>query len=186
MPQLYFNPPIQSVPAYTPFNLEIWLDTGGVAVDGVDIDLPLQGLVLNNLTVTTLLANKFVASTPGKILFSQFITPGGPKFTGSGLLATATLTASANTILNFNFTLSATNDTNLASGGVDILTSVGTAIINIGTNQMPPNLPAGLNTAIQTWLTANAKGAVFVITTGTYTPPPTPQPAQPVTGSYTG
>lgn len=174
MLQLYFNPPIQSVPAYTPFNLEIWLDTGGVAVDGVDIDLPLQGLVLNNLTVTTLLANKFVASTPGKILFSQFITPGGPKFTGSGLLATATLTASANTILNFNFTLSATNDTNLASGGVDILTSVGTAIINIGTNTMP----AALLTLIQNWLTANAKGATLA---GTYTPPPTPGTGVPFT-----
>lgn len=171
--QLYFQPPIQSVQAGVPFTLEIWIDTQGVGVDGVDIDIPLQGLVLNNLNVISLLANKFNASTPAKILFVQN-TSGGSVFTGKGLLATATLTATADTVLKFNFTPGLTNDTNLASGGVDILTTVGNAIINITTNTMP----AALLTLIQNWLTANAKGATLA---GTYTPPPTPGTGVPFT-----
>lgn len=183
MPQLSFQPSVISVQNGVPFNLDIMLDAGPIAVDSTDVDIPLQGMVLNNLNVTTLLGNKFVASNPSKILFSQYISPGGTKFIGAGLLATATLTTTQNKVLSFNFTPGSTIDSNLVVDGVDILSTVGNAIINITTMPMPP----ALVTVIQNWLTSNAVGAKLTFATGsTYTPPPTAAVPQPIALTITG
>jgi len=176
MNQLYFNPSTQNVQANSPLTLEIWADTGGVGIDGIDIFLPLQGLILTRFQAGTMIANNFQDVHNG-VLRCAFVAPLGQKFTGAGVLALLTLTAAQSTTLAFDFTLGATNDTNMSRDGVDILTDVGTTTINTISTPMPPALQA----AIQAAVTANAPGAKIVISTYT----PAPIPGSPVTLNLT-
>jgi len=105
----------------------ISIDTYGQLIDGIDVMLttsaklpPVAYIPMSLLPVKP--AHQMLLDG---INFSQ-VTNGGQRLAVKGLIAVieceALATGYAN--LKFNFTLGATNDTNIASNGVDILTSV--------------------------------------------------------------
>lgn len=120
--------------------VNVLLDTQGQAIDGVDlhyINYNPYFLQLQNAQVTpgTLMPNTLinsVDSTNGKIDFSQITSPGST-YKGSGTLATMTFKAlvAGNTSLTLDFTPGATTDSNVASQGTDILSSVTNANFTI-------------------------------------------------------
>lgn len=132
MDEIYFVPDKIEFEPGIPFDVEVWLATPGiVAIDGVDVDIPLpEGVEKVNVVLTNLLGLNFLAPVD-KILFLHTTNPPN-KFSGTGKLATLTLKATVDTIMKFNFTVGATNDTNMAVGGVDILTDVNELIIKKG------------------------------------------------------
>ncbi len=124
------------------FSVDILLDTKGTAIDGVDIvylnyDRNYLEIVDDNVSQSGIqitpgalmpmtLANT-VNATNGKITFSQ-ITAGGNTFTSSGAQSLATIhfkvLKAANTQVYFDFVVNGTADTNVASIGKDVLTTV--------------------------------------------------------------
>lgn len=135
-------------PGYSPlqasvgetFTGTICLNTEGQAVDGVDVHYLNYDKTKLEVVGTTITAGSLFASTPansvdatnGKINFSQGAS-GGTTYNGNGTLATITFKALAvgNTNLTFDFTSGSTTDSNVASGGSDLLTSVGNGVINV-------------------------------------------------------
>jgi hypothetical protein len=122
------------------FDVDILLDTGNYAIDGVDIHflnydpnvLEVQDAhdsspgvqILSGSLMPFTLTNS-VDVTAGTIDFSQ-ITAGGTTFTGSGVLATVTfkVIGVGSADLVFDFTPGNTRDTNVACcGGFDALAS---------------------------------------------------------------
>lgn len=145
---LSLSPSSQTVNVGDTLTVNIMLDTSGQPIDGVDIqalhynpyNLQLQDAdsatagtqIQPGTLMTTTVANS-VDTTNGKIVFSQ-ITSGGTTYTGSGNLATVTFKAlvAGTTNLTIDFTQGATTDSNIASAGSDILSSVtnGQYVIN--------------------------------------------------------
>lgn len=114
-------------------SFDIILDTTGVEVDGVDIHYLLYDpafLIPQALAMTpgALFANTIlnvIDPEAGRIDFAQAAS-GGTRFKGKGTLSSIifkTLKEGA-TKLSFSFTLGSTLDTNVASFGSDVLTSV--------------------------------------------------------------
>ena len=158
---LSLSPSTKSVNVGDTFTVNVMLDTQGQAVDGVDLqainynpyNLQLQDadsstsgtqIQAGSLMPSTL-ANS-VDTTNGKIVFSQ-ITNAGSTYTGSGVLATLTFKAlvAGNVPVTINFTSGATTDSNVASKGSDILTSVtnGQYTINNVVSTVNPTPGAG-------------------------------------------
>lgn len=134
---------------------QIILDTQGQPADGVDIrylnynstllevqdeDSTQAGIQIAPGSLMSSTAANSVDVSLGKISFSQ-ITSGNATFTGSGVLATARFKALAAGTANavFDFTLGSTSDTNVASGGVDILTSVAGGSYQLSEFPPPPS-----------------------------------------------
>ncbi len=128
--QLSFSQSNISVNSGEQFTVDILLDTEGASIDGVDVIIPLQGLTLVNFQEGSLMPQTIKNNTVDKIMFSQIVLP-TTHYTGSGVLATLTLTATTNTTLAFDFTLGSTIDTNIISNGSDILSAVSNLQINI-------------------------------------------------------
>jgi hypothetical protein len=138
--------------------VDIMLDAQGQKIDGVDLqalnynpyflqlqdaDSATQGV---QISAGSLMPNTLANSADtvnGKIVFSQ-ITNAGSTYTGSGKLATATFKAlvAGTAKLTLNFTPGATTDTNVASSGGDVLTSVTNGQYDIG-NPVPAGSAAG-------------------------------------------
>ncbi len=158
---LSLSPSSQSVNVGDTFTVNVMLDTQGQPVDGVDLqainynpyNLQLQDadsatsgtqIQAGSLMPSTL-ANS-VDTTNGKIVFSQ-ITNAGSTYTGSGVLATLTFKAlvAGSVPVTINFTSGATTDSNVASKGADILTSVtnGQYTINNVVSTVNPTPGAG-------------------------------------------
>lgn len=174
MNQLSFSPANISVSAGTEFSVDVVLDTGGVAIDGVDVILPLQGVVFADLAIIDnhLLPNTMTSSVEnGIVTFSQ-VTTGGNHFTGSGSLFTLKLKASTDATLNFDWTPGSTNKTVVAANGENIITSLGSLQITI-VNVTPIT---AIHDALQAIV--NIHGGELV---GTYTPPPVIPPPIPGT-----
>ncbi|MDR3643037.1 MAG: cohesin domain-containing protein, partial [Candidatus Doudnabacteria bacterium] len=150
---LTLTPSSQNLNVGDSVTVQIMLDTGGQAIDGVDIQALnynpyfLQIQDADNSTAGTqiqagslmpnTLANS-VDTTNGKIVFSQ-VTAGGTTYKGSGLLASITFKAlvAGTAKLTLDFTPGSTVDCNVASQGSDILSSVTNAqytISNIGSS----------------------------------------------------
>jgi len=123
------------------FTATIYLDTNGIGVDGVDfrylrydpallelvdIDMTQSG---TQITAGSLMSNTVqnIADTQAGIIDFSQLTAGGSKFTSSGaeVLATAKfIVKNAGTAsLFFNFTPGVSDDTNVVSNVVDVLTS---------------------------------------------------------------
>lgn len=145
---LSLSPTNKTVNVGDTFTISVLLNTAGQSIDGVDLKSlnynpynlqvinPNNGIASNQIQAGVLMPNTLANSVDtvnGKIVFSQ-VTNGGSKYNGSGTLATVTFkTLVAGTVSpTFNFTSGATTDSNVASGGVDILTGVtnGQYIIN--------------------------------------------------------
>lgn len=158
---LTLSPSSQTLNVGDTLTVKIMLDTGGAAIDGVDIQalnynpyyLQLQdsdgAAAGTQIAAGSLMANTLansVDTTNGKIVFSQ-VTSGGSTYTGSGTLATATFKAlvAGTAQLTFNFTAGATTDSNVASAGNDVLSSVtnGSFTINSSPTASQPGNPTG-------------------------------------------
>ncbi len=156
---LSLSPSTKSVNVGDSFTVNVMLDTQGQPVDGVDLqainynpyNLQLQDadsatagtqIQAGSLMPSTL-ANS-VDTTNGKIVFSQ-ITNAGSTYTGSGILATLTFKAlvAGNAPVTINFTAGATTDSNVASKGSDILTSVTNGQYTINNVVSTVNPPSG-------------------------------------------
>lgn len=138
---------------------QIILDTQGQPIDGVDIrylnynsalleaqdeDLAQAGVqIASGSLMSSTVANSADAST-GKIAFSQ-ITNGNTVFNGSGVLATVRFKALAAGMSNvaFDFVLGNTSDTNVASGGTDVLSSVTNGAYQL--SDLPPPPPPSIH-----------------------------------------
>ena len=130
---LSVSPSSQTVNVGDIFSVIVNLDTQGASIDGVDLRylnynpslLQIQATQITPGTLMPMTLANSINTSLGRITFSQ-ISAGGNKYKGSGTLATISFKAlavgSAN--LNFNFTLNNTTDSNVASGGSDILTAV--------------------------------------------------------------
>ena len=153
-------------PALGTYNLNntitvsILLDTQQVATDGVDIhylnypasllevqdeNSSVSGVQIAPGTLYSITPKNIVDTANGRIDFSQ-VASGGSTFTGLGTLATIRfkVLAGGTANVNFNFTSGSTVDTNVASGGQDVLSSVtnGTYTLNV------PCTSCGLETPI--------------------------------------
>lgn len=119
------------------FSVSILLDTEGAAISGVDIntlnydpallriedaDMSLEGVQIGagSLMDTTLINE--VDQDAGTVTFSQ-VEGGGNTFSGSGTLATITFSVldAGTADVGFTAEAGATDDTNVASGGEDVL-----------------------------------------------------------------
>ncbi len=137
---LSISPNSRSINAGDTFSVTVNLDTQGASIDGIDLRylnynpsiLQLQDgnssvagvqIAPGNLMPMTL-ANS-VDTSLGKITFSQ-VAALGNKYKGSGILATLTFKALSGGTANltFNYTSGNTTDSNVASGGTDILSAV--------------------------------------------------------------
>ena len=137
---LTLSPASQTVNVGDTLTVQVLLDTQGANIDGLDIqalnynpyNLQLQDadqstagtqIQAGSLMPQTL-ANS-VDTTNGKIVFSQITNPGST-YTGSGVLATLTFKAlvAGNTKLTFDFTPGGTTQSDVASQGNNVLTSV--------------------------------------------------------------
>jgi len=122
------------------FEVQIILDTQGAETDGVDIhylnydpsllevqdaDTGQAGIQISPGTLYSNTPLNSVDSVNGLIDFSQ-TTAGGSTYNGSGVLATITFKVLSQGTANvtFDFTSGETTDTNVASSGQDVLTSV--------------------------------------------------------------
>lgn len=120
------------------FPVTINIDTAGEPIDGADVaSLHFNPASLQVVSITpgTLMPNTVANSfdnTLGKVQFSQ-VTAGGTSFTGTGVLATINFKAltSGSSNITIDFTLGATNDSNLAAVGVDRLGSVTNATVGV-------------------------------------------------------
>lgn len=137
---LSVSPSSQSVTVGSTFTVSLNIDTQGSSIDGTDIrylnydptilqvedsNANVQGLQITTGTLMPLTLANLADNNTGKIIFSQ-VTSGGNSYNGSGTLATITFRAVRNGTadLSFNYVSGNTTDSNVASNGVDILTSV--------------------------------------------------------------
>ena len=145
---LSVSPSAKTVNVGDTFTVDVLLDTQGQPIDGVDIkslnynpyymqlvdaDAATDGTqIAAGTLMPSTLANS-ADTVNGKVVFSQ-ITNAGTNYTGSGKLATLTFKAitAGPSNLTFDFVQGATTDSNVASQGNDILSSVtnGQYIIN--------------------------------------------------------
>lgn len=151
---LSISPPNGSYNVGDIITANIILDTQGKAVDGIDIrylnynpslleaqddDPSAAGVQIasGNLIFSTI--TNITDTINGKISFHQ-ITSGNNTFSGSGVLATARFKAKASGPANllFDFSPGSTADTNVASGGGDVLTSVSGSSYQLNAVSQPP------------------------------------------------
>lgn len=142
--------------------MSILLDTRGDAIDGVDVVMSYPTSLVKiadadpDTDGTQIAAGTLLPNTPrneatqyGQILFSQ-TTNGGTTFTGSGTLATFSMTFAAPGTVNLAFAFSSgrTTDTNVSLGGADLLEAVVNASFTVAENGQPPAvtnpLPSGI------------------------------------------
>lgn len=139
--------------------VSVLLDTQGQAIDGVDLhyltynpyylqlqdeDASASGVqVKAGVLMPNTLTNS-VDVVNGRIDFSQ-LTASGSTYTGNGTLVTLKFKAliAGNAKLDFNYSSGATTDSNVASGGNDVLSSVtnGQVTINYPTTPVTSTTP---------------------------------------------
>ncbi len=141
------------------FSVDILLDTQGAAVDGIDIvylnynptylevaddNASQSGIQITPGALMPMTLANTVNATNGKITFSQ-ITAGGTTFTSSGAQVLATVhfkvLQAINTQVYFDFVVNGTADTNVASIGKDVLTTVTNGNYGPGAQTPAPTLP---------------------------------------------
>jgi peptidoglycan hydrolase-like protein with peptidoglycan-binding domain len=180
---LSLSPASRSIAVGDEFSVEIILDTGGNAVDGVDIhylnykpqylevqdaDAGLAGVQIKPGSLFPSTMTNKVDTVAGKIDFSQ-ITRAGGKYTGSGVLATITFKVVGvdTPDVHFDFSAGNTRDSNVASGGVDVLASAtGARFSNTGGASQTPG----------------AGGGAYNAPLATPSPTPSPTPGSGITG----
>jgi peptidoglycan hydrolase-like protein with peptidoglycan-binding domain len=179
---LVLSPSAQAVNVGDTFTVQVLLDTQGQPIDGVDLqalnynpynlqvqdaDLSTVGAQIQPGTLMPNTVANTVDTTNGKIVFSQ-ITNGGSTYTGSGVLATVTFKAlvAGTANVTFGFTPGVTTDSNVASKGNDILSSVinGVFTINNAGTSNPGTGSSGGTTSSGTGGTTSSSGTGGIYT----------------------
>lgn len=143
------------------FSVSIILNTSGVATQGTairylnynpallrikDDDSGKTGVQIASGNLYAKTQANLVDSSAGKIEFTQ-ITAAGESYIGSGTLSTVNFEVlkggTAN--VNFNFTLGNTGDTNVASNGSDVLSSVVNGSYTLIDDNIPPTGSISIN-----------------------------------------
>lgn len=181
---LAFSPASSQISMTEPTTINISLDTGGAAIDGVDLYINYDPTYLeiqdSNSGVTgvqikpgtlfpTYLANQ-VDTEKGKITLSGIITPGGAGYSGSGTFASIVvkgLRESTGTRLTFDYVRENTTDTNVIEHGtgLDILASVTNGAYSVG-SASAPTAPKPIN-GTNPDTSNNSQGSVLAAKTGT-------------------
>jgi len=136
---LSLSPASANVLVNNTFSVNITLNTQGAAIDGVDVILDYNTLLLQaqdanaNLTGVQISPGSLMPSvtynsvnaTSGRIFFSQ-VPSFGSTYSGSGVLATVTFKGlvASSPVVAFEFTPGSTTDSNVASNGTELLSSV--------------------------------------------------------------
>ncbi|TSC70575.1 MAG: glycoside hydrolase family protein [Parcubacteria group bacterium Gr01-1014_46] len=157
---LILSPSSGNVTAGQTITVDIMLDTKNADIDGVDVySLHYNPAILEvvdssssasgiQITPGSLfpitLTNKV---TSGVVQFSQ-VTSGGTSYKGAGKLATITFKGLSNgtSAVTFDFTPGSTSDTNVAGGGKDELTSVGSGSYTVTGGGVTPPPPPPVDT----------------------------------------
>ena len=202
--KLWITPASRQVAVGDTFTVQAMLDTVGNAIDGVDLrylrygsslevqdaDTSKSGVQIKAGTLMSNTTRNVVDTSARTIDFSQ-ITTGGTTFTGSGVLAEVTfkVVTSDSPGLNFDFAPGVTTDTNVASGGNDVLLSAtGAQYVNSGGSGAPPPPSSGAGGGVN----GGTEDGPVVIIGGApgqeATTPPTTQPGGMVctTPNFTG
>ncbi len=147
-PHLSFSPSTTTVTVGETFDVDVLVDTGGQAVDGVDAIISYDQDLLEAVSVT---AGSFLSTTTnslataGKIKIYGVAESGSPK-TGTGTLATITLRAKSagEATLTFDCQSGVTTDSNINKGSEDIIvcTSNGTGVYTLGSSTSSASLSA--------------------------------------------
>jgi hypothetical protein len=183
---LSLSPATQTVNVGDTLTVQVLLDTQGANIDGLDI----QALNYNpynlqlisaaaagqpaQIQAGTLMPNTLansVDTTNGKILFSQITNPGST-YSGSGVLATLNFKAlvAGNTKLTFDFTPGGTTQSDVASQGNNILTSVvnGQYVINNSATTVTGNSGTPTSTSISLPTAASGGAESLIDDNGTF------------------
>ena len=155
---LSLSPSSGSVGQGQTFTVQVILNTTGQNVDGVDLyslrfnASRLQVVDSNSGTSGVQIAPgsafpitliNTVDNAAGTIQFSQTAS-GGTNYNGTGTIATITFTGSSQgtAAVTFDFTAGSTSDTNVASAGTDLLTSVtnGNYTVTTASDTTPPTV----------------------------------------------
>ena len=163
---LYLYPSSGSFKTGDIITAQIMLNTQSKSIDGVDAVLSYnrtyldvedenpaeQGIQISGGSLLSSTQRNEANASTGKIYFSQ-TTSGSNTFTGAGVLATVRFrakTVAGNAPVSFDFIAGRTSDSNVSFGGVDLLSSVGNAVFNIQSNNLPPVIlstePSGIIT----------------------------------------
>ncbi len=161
---LSLSPSSGSYPAGQFFTVDVLIDTQGQSIDGVDIhylnynpdqlkvqddDSSQAGIQITPGSLMPLTQANSVDEKNGKITFSQ-ITAGGTTFKSTGAQTLATVHFKAlkaeSAAVSFDFKLGGTRDSNIASKGIDILTSATNAVY--GSSGSAPTTDSWNTTAI--------------------------------------
>ncbi|MBI5530203.1 MAG: hypothetical protein HY918_01755 [Candidatus Doudnabacteria bacterium] len=186
---LSLSPSTQTLNVGDTITVNVMLDTQGQSIDGVDLqainynpynlqlqdaDSSVSGTQIKAGTLMPSTVANSVDTTNGKIVFSQ-ITNAGSTYSGSGILATLTFKAlvAGNVPVTINYTSGATTDSNVASNGADILSSVtnGQYVINnVVSNTVQAPTAGGAGNQGNTNTNNNSSGGVLrlVNSSGTY------------------
>ncbi|OGD56832.1 hypothetical protein A2V71_00960 [Candidatus Berkelbacteria bacterium RBG_13_40_8] len=161
----------------TNFDVNILLNTNGQPTVGTDVVLTYNPPDLSVIDSDTGTAGtqiragslyysypaNTVDTTNGKITFSGIIQPGGATYSGAGTLATITfraLSVQSSSRVNFNFTIDATNDSNVTSpAGSDMLDSV----TNGNYNLVPPDATFNFNETLQGRTNHSSNNAILKV-----------------------
>jgi len=147
-PHLSFSPSTTTVTVGETFDVDVLVDTGGQAVDGVDAIISYDQDLLEAVSVTAgsfLFTTTNSLATAGKIKIYGVAESGSPK-TGTGTLATITLRAKSagEATLTFDCQSGVTTDSNINKGSEDIIvcTSNGTGVYTLGSSTSSASLSA--------------------------------------------
>lgn len=129
----------------TPFTINMTADSGGMAIDGVDVLLAYDGskLSVTNIAMVDGLLNITYQNYTGSTITFSKLSNFGTQTVVNGTLATITFmpTNTGNASVNFLFTLGNTTDSNMAVNGTDILNSTTNGIYSISAAPSPPSPP---------------------------------------------
>lgn len=160
---LSFSPSQGSHSLNESFSVNVILNTNTAQVDGVDalINFDATKLQVSSATLGTLFTNKLTESASGGTITFRATSAAGSPFVGSGTLATIVFKgiSQGTANVNFNFTPGSTVDSNVASAGSDVLSSVGSASFTISAATAAPAIG------------------------GASSPTPSPSPSTPVAGN---
>lgn len=145
---LNFSPSSISVSQGQTFSVDIMLDTQGAAIDGVDIyslrynqsvlevvdsNSSSSGIQITPGNLLSVTLTNTVNQSNGTIQFSQ-VTTGGTTYNGSGKLATITFRgiSGGTSSITIDYSPGSTSDSNIAGGGQDKLSGVGSGSYTVG------------------------------------------------------
>ncbi len=130
-------PSQNSVQVGETISMDVYLDTYGANIEGVDIfamhfDPEMFSAQISDRNLLGMTVYSKVDNANGTIMFAQ-LAPLGTSFNGQGVLMTVNLTAkqAGQSVVNFDHALGNTLDSNVASNGQDVLERTGSETFEV-------------------------------------------------------